>query len=372
MIVTVDGVKYLVRWKHDPAEPDRVRSVGSSHCGISRLDGDGNPNRAGFRCGPVLPQGPVLEGEWSQGFAHKGPAKPSAYPRVAPEVLGSLPRPRHAESLMPFERYIVDLYCGLGGWAEGFLAEDFTVIGFDIERPTVHDYPGLLVVQDVLTLHGSQFRHAAGIVASPPCQEPSYLAMPWSRAKALNAAGPPVKFIELFEACFRIQREASEAAGRHIPMIVENVVGAQRWVGRAQWHYGSYYLWGDVPGLMPLTFKPPLKGHGNTLFGIQSNGDRYDQRQQNPVRGHHLKTIDRINKRDGHGHTRHLTNPAEHGVGDEQAGVKIYAEPNSGRDWFDYGPAAHWSGTSARKVASALIAKIPYPLARHIAQCWAS
>lgn len=30
--------------------------------------------------------------------------------------------------------YGIDLYCGLGGWAEGFLAEGYRVIGFDIER----------------------------------------------------------------------------------------------------------------------------------------------------------------------------------------------------------------------------------------------
>jgi hypothetical protein len=48
--------------------------------------------------------------------------------------------------------------------------------------------------------------------------------MPWKRAKALP---PPCN--ALFEACFRIQREACEAAGRHVPMIVENVRGAQPW-----------------------------------------------------------------------------------------------------------------------------------------------
>jgi len=56
----------------------------------------------------------------------------------------------------------IDLYCGLGGWAEGFLAEGFAVIGFDIER---RPYPGHLVLQDVTTLHGSQFRDATVIVA---------------------------------------------------------------------------------------------------------------------------------------------------------------------------------------------------------------
>ena len=56
------------------------------------------------------------------------------------------------------------MFSGLGGWADGFLSEGYDVIGFDIEaRP----YPGRLVLQDVLTLHGAQFRNAAVIVASP-------------------------------------------------------------------------------------------------------------------------------------------------------------------------------------------------------------
>jgi hypothetical protein len=44
------------------------------------------------------------------------------------------------------------------------------------------------VIQDVRTLHGSQFRDAALIVASPPCTEYSYMAMPWTRAKRIAAA----------------------------------------------------------------------------------------------------------------------------------------------------------------------------------------
>src|ERR1035441_6124164 len=73
------------------------------------------------------------------------------------------------------------------------------------------------------------------------------------RGKRGEALPPPDN--ELFKACFRIQREASEAAGHYIPMVVENVRGAQKWVGQARWHYGSFYLWGDVPALMPSTFK---------------------------------------------------------------------------------------------------------------------
>ena len=147
----------------------------------------------------------------------------------------------------------IDLFCGLGGWSDGLLAEGYNVVGFDVERHQYGDqrYPAQLVLQDVLTLHGSQFRNAALIVASPPCQAYSYMAMPWSRAKAIAAEyRSGVRSVDdlnaLFNACFRIQREACEAAGRHVPMVVENVKGAQPWVGKAKAHYGSFYLWGDV------------------------------------------------------------------------------------------------------------------------------
>ncbi len=155
----------------------------------------------------------------------------------------------------------IDLFCGLGGWTDGLLAEGYDVVGYDIER---HDYgtggyPAQLVIQDVLTLHGAQFHDADLIVASPPCQAYSYRAMPWKRAKDLP---PPSN--ELFDACFRIQREACAAARRHIPMVVENVKGAQPWVGRAKWHYGSFYLWGDVPALMPRRCAMSIKQPGHS------------------------------------------------------------------------------------------------------------
>ena len=85
--------------------------------------------------------------------------------------------------------------------------------------------------------------------------------MPWKRAKALP---PPDN--TLFESCFRIQREACEAAGHHIPLVVENVRGAQPWVGRARWNFGSFYLWGDVPALMPTQARAVKVG------GIDFNG----------------------------------------------------------------------------------------------------
>jgi hypothetical protein len=258
----------------------------------------------------------------------------------------------------------IDLYCGLGGWAEGFLAEGYTVIGFDIVRHDYGDgaYPGHLVIQDVLTLHGAQFKDAGVIIASPPCQEYSYRAMPWRRARTLP---PPDN--SLFYACFRIQREASEAAGRHIPLIVENVRGAQKWVGRARWHFGSYYLWGDVPALMPITKATKAPGQDWNRFR------RIDEKSP-PWRLEGLKTFAHVNARSGADHTRHLTNPAEH-LRLEAIGVKSkspghYRKPGSGADWFDGGPAAHGSASIKRRAASAMLAKIPLPLAQHIARCF--
>jgi hypothetical protein len=269
----------------------------------------------------------------------------------------------------------IDLYCGLGGWSEGFISEGYEVIGFDIER---HDYgtggyPGQLVLQDVMTLHGSQFKDAAVIVASPPCQAYSYRAMPWKRAKALP---PPDN--TLFETCFRIQREANKAVlcscghehqlhylfkgagychgcafceckdfdGKFIPLIVENVRGAQKWVGRAKWHFGSYYLWGDVPALMPITLAPRLKFNPD---GTEHGPGSWFKIADSKKRG----------SRSGH--------------------------KGTGGSWFTPGEAdrtpGHWkeSGCVTRRynskdvrraAAAAAIAKIPFPLAQHIAKCF--
>lgn len=234
----------------------------------------------------------------------------------------------------------IDLCCGLGGWTEGLLAEGYRVVGFDIER---HDYgtggyPAQLVLQDVLSLHGQHFKDATLIVASPPCQAYSYMEMPWSRSKQMIAdyesgVRDVAELTALFDACFRIRREACEAAGRHIPLIVENVCGAQRWVGRAKWHYGSFYLWGDVPALMPIVRR-----------SVKVPGMRFD------------------------GSGRSFQSEA----------VKV---STMGAGWYPKGHPKHVPGLAfnthaqkaiqnTRSAAAAAIAKIPLVLARHIAAAW--
>lgn len=261
----------------------------------------------------------------------------------------------------------IDLFCGLGGWSEGLLAEGWDLIGFDIERHVYgeHKYPAQLVIQDVLTLHGSQFRSADLIVASPPCQEYSYMAMPWTKAKAKAAAiradktGAEMERLNrLFNACFRIQREACEAKGGHVPMVVENVRGAIPWVGRSRWNFGSFHLWGDVPALMPSASRMAMKegvahrSNGSTNFhrgkydGVKSPGMDWSGfgKPGYKVQGFNVVNAQRVRAEQG---------------------------SKCGGGWFGKGNdrslmRQHSSKSDSRKFASAMIAKIPLPLSRHI------
>lgn len=354
--------------------------------------------------------------------------------------------------------YVVDLFCGLGGWSKGFLNEGYDAYGFDIERHQYGGkrYPGQLILQDARTLHGRQIASCAAIVASPPCQEFSYMAMPWSRAKqiagALRGQCPfpddypgsrtLADLTELFNTPFRLQREASEAAGRIIPLVVENVKGAQPWVGRAKGHYGSYYLWGDIesvggrlvrsgvpkfgesirPAKRAQKFNPGGTAHpqgswfavadskergahqkndGGSWFGIAHNTE--SGTGQNPVTGE--KTSGHVNQRNGHDHTRHLTNQRESDAvkvsgisfsGDHAPGFNVTAaqryrdgikhggdcfndpdwpgkqggvkQRGSGPEWSDTGIATQSSKSDSRKAASAIIAEIPFDLAQWIAR----
>ena len=243
--------------------------------------------------------------------------------------------------------------------------------------------------------------------------------MPWKKAKALP---PPDN--TLFEACFRIQREASEAAGRHIPLIVENVCGAQRWVGRARWHFGSYYLWGDIPALMPIPrsrqkFNPDGTGHPpGSWFAVADSkirGSRSARGEASPnqpllgtariaeeteenssatkILGQDWSRFAKTGEVSPHWRMEglktnphpNLSNPTKNnggswfnvahnttsGVGQNPDGRNGDGIKQGGEWWNDnQGIRRFASKSSKRKAASAQIAKIPFPLARHIAKCF--
>lgn len=293
------------------------------------------------------------------------------------------------------------------------------MIGFDIERHVYgqHRYPGQLVLQDVLTLHGSQFRKADCIVASPPCQEFSYMAMPWSRGKQIAAAlrgqsefpegytgsRTIAELTALFDACFRIQREASEAAGRHIPMVVENVKGAQPWAGPAKANFGSFYLWGDVgmvgrsvvgvgKKLQMGQFTRTARRNAQKVEGFnfhqhEKNGGPGGSFQSAAVAGIKspgMNWSDRSETSKGFNVTnaqryRQMEGVKIGGTGDEYWRKPLEAKRReataikNGGDWFSSGENASLqrkqsSRSDSRKAASALIAKIPFELSAYLAR----
>lgn len=290
----------------------------------------------------------------------------------------------------------IDLFCGLGGWTSGLLAEGYRVIGYDIEAHEYGEerYPAELRLQDVLTLDGAQFKDAALIVASPPCQEFSYMAMPWKRAKQIARAlrGQdefPVGYrgsrtiaelTALFDACFRIQREASEAAGHRIPLVVENVRGAEPWVGRARWSFGSYYLWGDVPALMPSTLKARKNNNlgGGSWFPIDNTVSRIGA-------GNHARDGRKTPgfRFDGSGKSFQSESVNRHvDEGRKRPGLKLSEEGFNVTLARELAPTLKRGAvklsaddkrqhlSSARKAASAKIAKIPFALSAWIARTY--
>lgn len=284
------------------------------------------------------------------------------------------------------------------------------MIGFDIEHKP--SYPGEYIQMDVAKLSGYDLRavNPTVIVASPPCQAYSYRAMPWKRAKALP---PPSN--ELFDACFRIAREAG------CPLVVENVNGAQRWVGRAKARFGSYYLWGNIASvggaIVPenagfgcsrlraekaLKFNPDGTAHGQGSWfkiadsknrgsraGVKVDGFNFHQHEKTGKPGGSFQSAAVKNTGGSWFNQAHNT---ESGVGQNPVnGVKV-----SGISWSGYGKPGYkgqafngtaekrmadsfgWSQDSplrnnnskspGRKAASAAIAEIPYPLSNWIAR----
>lgn len=325
------------------------------------------------------------------------------------------------------EPLAIDLCCGLGGWTEGLIAEGYRVVGYDIEAHEYGEekYPGELRLENVLTLNGAQFKDAALIVASPPCTEFSYMAMPWSRAKQIARAlrgqdefpegykgsRTLAELTAIFDACVRIAYEASAAAGHRIPLVLENVRGAEPWVGRAKWSFGSYYLWGDVPALMPHTikaqkFNPDGSQHGQgSWFAVADSKERGSGRKNGELGGGSWFNIGSPGQKvtgqnpdgrknpgfrfDGSGRSFQSESVARHVEGQKMPTVAgrspapgngarfTSIEPSEGRkgagagaEWFDQNLCSLPSKSPRRKAASAKIAKIPFALSSWIARTY--
>ncbi len=244
----------------------------------------------------------------------------------------------------------LDLACGKGGWTIGLQAAGWEVYGVDVTAWA--GYPGKLIQADVRTLKVEDLPKGIKLVtASPPCQEFSYRGFPFKKCKNL-----PPPDLTIWEACVRIARELG------VPIVIENVRNAQKWMGKAQAHYGSFYLWGDLPVLMP--FGRPTKGFTRVKdvnnptdkyvgFGGNSAGSR-KMAEEGKSFGWNKAGVQDNRKQDRTGTFASARDrDHSHMVGERQR----FAQRFGG----DVG-----SGSSIRKEWSALIAMIPYELAHWI------
>lgn len=132
---------------------------------------------------------------------------------------------------------VVDLGCGLGGWSKGFIEKGFEVHGYDIQDFSDH-YPGIFHQVDLMEAPLSIFPEADVVLASSPCTEFSKASMPRS--------WHPVVHVEEAIDMFNRFRDIALALKPEF-YVLENVRGAQKFVGRADFHIGSRYFWTNVP-----------------------------------------------------------------------------------------------------------------------------
>ena len=155
----------------------------------------------------------------------------------------------------------IDLFCGRGGWTDGLMAEGFEVWGFDINPQP--EYKGHFVQCDILTLTVDDLRAYKPdfAVCSSPCEQFSVHTM--------KHFHPNPPFPEMGLRLWNHAKMLLECLG--VPYVMENVRGAEKFVGKCVNHCGPFYLWGTgIPAVMP---KDAFKARKGVAMG--SGGDTH-------------------------------------------------------------------------------------------------
>lgn len=293
----------------------------------------------------------------------------------------------------------LDLCAGLGGWSKGLKASGWDVVAFDIE-PWPNPHADQFIQGDIRQVHichdgNGNWRVSIEptkkneswldwplpskpmlVCASPPCQDFSYSSFPFKKAREkFTAENPPDRSI--WDACVRIDQEAKA------PLILENVRGAVKWMGPAKAHYGSFYLWGDVPALLPIG--RPQKGFGRVKeiknpsdafggFGGSSYQSRGNKGPLNAKRdggfGWNDPEVQNARKNRGFPGEMDRITPVYGGAESKQGKGSSYKKMTGSEKYRRIHGAeqAGHAGTNARKEWSVKAAMIPYELAYFIGE----
>lgn len=141
---------------------------------------------------------------------------------------------------------MLDLFSGRWGWSKAFAARGWECFGVDLTVPPDVPEGCRFLQKDVLSITPEWLlRNDMGfdfICASSPCEQFSVHGM--------KHFHPNPPYPELGIKLFNHTRQLCEASG--VPYVMENVRAAQQFVGQAVNHCGPFYLWGNaVPPLLP-------------------------------------------------------------------------------------------------------------------------
>jgi len=167
---------------------------------------------------------------------------------------------------------MIDLCAGRLGWAKAFHARGWKVTAVDLVRPP--EVPeGIDFYQtDIMTLNWrwvmANFDFGC---ASTPCENFSLFTM------SMFHPDPPYP-----EMGIQLFMKAQDLF-RGIPHVMENVRGAEQFMGIAVDHCGPFYLWGNsVPPILPQGIKKGIKLAGSGFRSISAE-DRKRIRKSDPM-----------------------------------------------------------------------------------------
>lgn len=141
----------------------------------------------------------------------------------------------------------LDLFCGLGGWSDGLALEGFDVLGVEIEPKIAKLYKHKVIVADVRTLDGANFKGYDLIVGSPPCRD--FSTMTQANKGYPNRKPPnPEEGLKLIHSFLNFVERAKPTF-----WAMENVQRMELFYKeKPLWRFyiskrGKRSLWGDVP-----------------------------------------------------------------------------------------------------------------------------